>query len=109
MEKYNYLTQTLVDAHEADENYTSAAIELSELSAVSVQHIWTGNSSGTVTMIVQGSNDGTNYANIDSYNLSGSAGSTMILLSNPCFVYLRVSVTQSSGVATVTSIVNGKV
>ena len=109
MEKYNYLTQTLVDAHEADENYTSSAISLSQFSAVSVQHIWTGNDSGTVTMIIQGSNDGTNYANIDSYNLSGASGSTMILLSNPAFVNLRISVTQSSGVATVTSIVNAKV
>lgn len=80
---------------------TSSSVDIGECVGFAVHCIWTGTPAGTIK--IQGSNDGTNFADIDSQAAGGGAGQKMFNLSNQMYKYARVVYTFTSSTGSLTA------
>jgi hypothetical protein len=85
-------------------NQTSSAINIENVEGFAVQVTFTGSPSGN--FIVKGSNDGTNFGQISTTDIS-TAGTTMLNNFDQHYQWVQL-VWTGSGTGTVTAIVTGK-
>lgn len=99
--------EKLLDAVTVGAARTSSAYDVAEASNISLHVVYSGTLSATVT--IQGSNDGTNFADVTSTGtISTGAGNVMVSLSAIGFRYARANINYTSGSATVTARLSGK-
>lgn len=94
------------DAVDMTANRVSSVIDISELVGFAAHEIYTGSPTGT--LVVEGSNDGTNFVTVDTNSLTGSAGQKLVEKDRAHWRYIRVSYTFSSGTGSLTVYVSGK-
>lgn len=78
-----------------------------EVEHVAVHAVWTG-TSPVGNLIVQGSNDNTNFTQISTDAVSGNSGSIMKNMPSVGYVFLRVFYDVTSGTGTLNVRISGK-
>ena len=101
------LNKKLLNAVTMDTDLVSPVQNIQQVAAIAVQHIWSG-ASGTLLLTVEGSNDGDNFTVIDTTNIVSASGSKLLNIEKAAYAYLRISLDQTTGAGTLTSILNGK-
>lgn len=78
-------------------NFTGELIDNNEITYISFQCIWSGSPTGT--LVLEGSNDGTNFISLTNMtqSLSGSSGSYVFEFIKPTFQWMRIRFQYSSG------------
>lgn len=101
---------TIIDAATIDEDVSSAAINVLQLDAVSVQFVWSAGTSPVGTVQVQGRIDGLTWENLlpVALNVSGASGSHFVALDTLLVEEIRVVYDFGSGTATANCHVMGK-
>ena len=87
-------------------NITSSVIDISEVRGYAVHFIWTGTPTGDV--VVEGSNDGSNFSQISTAATGGAAGQSLSNQADANYKYVRVKYTFTSGTGTLNAYVSGK-
>ena len=85
---------------------TSEVIDISELIGFAVHSIWTGTPVGNI--IIQASNDGSNFVDIDTQAAGGAAGQDLVNIDRAHYRYVRVFYDFSSSTGTLTTYLSGK-
>lgn len=96
-------TNTLIDDEPITTNFTSSAEDIRNCVGYAAQFVWTGNSSSTATVVVQGSLDENDssavFTDITSINITGSNGSTLVNVERAMYTFVRFVFTQTGGSA----------
>lgn len=79
----------------------SEVIDIGEAIGFSVHAIWTGTPQGTIK--VQGSNDGSNFVDVDTQAAGGAAGQKLFNLANQMYKHVRVYYTFASSTGNLTA------
>lgn len=89
-------------------NITGSSYDVSNLSDLAIDSIWTGTPTGTIKL--QASNNGTDWIDVPSMTASpaGAAGNARWALADFADKFVRVVYTAVSGAGSVYSILNGK-
>lgn len=104
-------TQTLSTAVSMTASFNTSSIDISSYKGYSVQATWTGATSAgsNDVVIVQGSNDDTNYGTVESTATNATSGTLIKNYDGINYKYMRVNFTRSAATAgTMTIIVTGK-
>lgn len=96
----------ILDAVLMTSNQESESIDIGEASGYAVHAIWTGTPTGTIK--VQGSNDNSNFIDIDSQAAGGAAGQKLFNLANQMYRYTKVVYTFGSSTGSLTAHVSLK-
>src|SRR5574343_537016 len=89
-------------------NYTSDAVNIQSFSLYAIQFVWSGYTTGTVTIYTEASNDGTNFTVVDSFIISTDPTSYILNVEKAGYEQVRIRVAQTSGTGTLTATLNGK-
>ena len=90
--------------------FTTNARKLESTFGYAVSFSYTGATTPNGNIVLQASNDGSNYSNIDEtlINISGSSDTHVINVEKPCYLYVRLKYTRTSGSGgTITCLING--
>lgn len=87
---------------------TGTALDVAEATQVAVQSVWSAGSSPVGAMIVEVSNDGTNFTSIDSQAVSGNTGSLIYNSNVVGYRYIRAFYDRTSGSGTLTVKISAK-
>lgn len=103
----------LFDEVSLSSNITSDPFEIRSNSLYCVQHRWK-NKTGTVTILVQGTNfaastNDEDYFTVDTYIIPTGSDTRGINIEKAGYSFVRLKITQTSGSGTLTSIINAKV
>jgi hypothetical protein len=90
----------VLDLANISSSASSDVLDIKEVRTYSMHLIWASASgiSGD-TLILQASNDGVNFVNIDSTILTGAAGQKMTNVELPGYAYIKVAYTQAAASA----------
>jgi hypothetical protein len=100
------INKRLFNAEVMDEDLTSEVIDISELIGFAVHSIWTGTPAGNI--IVQASNDGSNFVNIDTQAAGGAAGQDLVNIDRAHYRYVRVFYDFTSSTGALSVYLSGK-
>lgn len=100
------VNKQLFNAEVMGSNLTSEVIDISELTGFAIHSIWTGSPVGN--LLVQGSNDGTNFYTIDTHAAGGALGQHIYNAAGQHYRYVRLAYTYTSGTGALTSYISGK-
>lgn len=96
-------TTTLMDSVPITSNYTSDAEDIRNCVGYAAHFVWTGNSSSTASVVVQGTNDEDDssavFTTITSVNVTGSSGSSLVNVERAMYTFVRFVFTQTGGSA----------
>lgn len=108
MSTINLTNTQIITAGDMSGNLSSLAIDISSLNNCSVQFTWSGTSPvGTVSVKI--SNDGVNFDNLSApVAVSGNSGTKVIKDSGTGYKFIQAVYTFTSGVGSLTAILNGK-
>lgn len=101
------ISEKLVDAGDMSETSLSGSLAIPHIGMVAVQYVATGAPVGT--LVVQASNDGTNWSDIAGASASiSAAGNGMFNFITTAYSYIKVVYTKGSGTGALSVIANGK-
>ena len=101
------MNKKLMDGVSLGASVDSAALDMSSVKDTCLQITFSSGATGSIGIL--GSNDDANYGIVASaIAISGSAGTSMVPLSNIGFKFLKISYTRTLGTGTITVIVGGK-
>jgi hypothetical protein len=105
---HHLYNNTIVDAVAMDGDITSDVQNLNETRSYCIQAVWYDGSTPIGNLIVQGSNDNSNFTDIVTASITGDTGSSLINVEQPAYGYVRVFYDRSSGDGTLDVTINGK-
>lgn len=100
------INKAVIDGETMDEDITSTVVDISEITCFAVHSVWTGTPAGNI--IVQVSNDNSNWFAIDTQAAGGAASNDMVNVSGAGYKYVRVFYDFSSSTGTLTTYICGK-
>lgn len=107
MQPNHIMKLPLFDAVVMTEDRTSTAINVNEIVTLAVQATWTG-TSPVGSLVLQASNDGTTYVDVNSQSVSGNSGSIMWNVERPGWGFVRLFFDWTSGTGSLSANINGK-
>lgn len=87
---------------------TSDVLRIDDLHDVAIHVRWSG-SSCSGSLVTEASNDGANFATLDTLSISTDTGNKMYNYSRAGYSYVRCTYTRSAGTGSLYIIMNGKV
>lgn len=100
------LNEKIIDAGNMGGNLTSVTLDVSEIRQMGIQEIYSGSPTGS--LVIQSSNDGSNWFTEDTNSIS-SSGNKMVKLTNIGYKYIRATYTASGGSGSLTIYAAGKI
>lgn len=100
------LNKLVISAGDMSSDITSPSLDIAEVGGFAVHNIWTGSPTGNI--IVQASNDDSNWFNVDTQAAGGSAGNDIVNIDGAHYRYVRVFYDATSGSGSLNSYISGK-
>ena len=96
-----------IDAVSMSTDITSSSYDIGEVQGYSAQAVWTAGGAPVGNFVLRGSNNGTDFTDIGSYNVAGNTGSILVNVEFARYAYLQCFYQRTSGTGTLTVQVNG--
>ena len=104
----NTLYTKLLDAVNMNAS-TSATQAIQGVGGYCIQGFWSGYSGSGETIATQGSNDGVNFTQVNSVNVTGATGSFILNVEKAHYRFVKVVYTTGTTTGTLTVTISGKV
>lgn len=106
MTNFLVLNKKVVDGVTIATFTASDSVDISTASGYSVQFIWTGTPTGTLS--IKASNDNSSFSTVATVLTGGAAGNSITNIEKAHYPFVRVEYTHTSGAGTLTVYVSGK-
>lgn len=100
------LNQKVIDGGDMVGSITPAAVDISGVTSYAVHAFWTGTPAGNI--IVEGSNDNSNFVAVSTTAAGGAAGNVLVNVPNAAYRYVRVKYVLTSSTGVLNAYLSGK-
>ena len=105
---YHARNETIINAQSMGSDVTSSSENTNNIRSFSIHVFWSGGGTPIGSLILQASNDGTNFVDVETNSVTGNSGGIMYNVENPSYSYARVKYVRTSGSATMSAVFNSK-
>jgi hypothetical protein len=98
----------IINAQAMTGNITSEVENTNNINRFSIHVFWSGGGTPIGSLILQASNDGSNFVDVETNTVTGNSGGIMYNVEGPSYSWVRVKYSFTSGSATMSAIFNSK-